>query len=189
MSVDSRLKQRQNSTRVRGRKLLNDSQFCCFWPKMPWILMIWESRWHAAFRRKLKGQEQSDSPWTAQQPGILNSVKCSFLEYILLWDFIHFQAVSLFLFAWYYAPLPYCVLRQVRTLYLDVPVGPLEPRSINASRQLKMSVYFQVVRKWTHWILFPCFSPNLFSCIIKPFIFLKDKGGPCSLFLGRLWWL
>lgn len=58
-------------------KLLTDSQSCCFWSKMLQIVMIWESRWHAAFRHKLKGQEQSDSPWIAQQPGILNSLQCS----------------------------------------------------------------------------------------------------------------
>lgn len=154
--------------------------------------MIWESRWHAAFRRKLKGQEQSDSPWTAQQPGILNRVKWSIFEDVLLWDFINFQAISLFLFAWYYAPLPYFVLCQVHTPYVVVPVGPLEQRSVNVSHLLKMSFYsarFQVVRKWTHWILFQCFSLNLFSYIIKPFIFLRDKKGPYSLFQGRLWWL
>lgn len=139
--------------------------------------MIWESRWHAAFRRKLKGQEQSDSPWTAHQPGILNSVKWSIIEDILLWDFIHFQAISLLLFAWYYAPLPYFVLCQVHTPYLVVPVGPFEPRSVNASHLFKMSVFsaqFQVVRKWTYWILFPCFSLNFFSYIIKPFSFFVE---------------
>lgn len=152
--------------------------------------MIWESRWHAAFRRKLKGQEQSDSPWTALQPGILNSVKCLFLEDLLLFIF------KQYLFSYWHDIMLHCCtvcsIRCTHSTYLVVPVGLLEPGNVNASHLLKMSVYsahFQVVRKWTHWILFPCFSPNLFSYIVKPFIFLRDKGSPCSLFQGRLWWL
>lgn len=142
--------------------------------------MIRESRWHTAFRHKLKGQEQSDCTWTAHQPGILNSVKFPFffLEDILLWVlFIFRQYLSSYL---YDIMLHYCNVCLVRCTHhtcLDVPVGSLEPCRV-------YSPPFQVATKWTHLILFPRFSLNLFSCIIKSSIFLRDKGGPCSLFQG-----
>lgn len=87
-----------------------------------------------------------------------------------------------------------CPIRCTHHTCLDVPVDSLEPGSVNDFHlfHLKCPVYsppFQVATKWTHLILFPCFSLNLFSCIIKSSIFLRDKGGPCSLFQERLWLL
>lgn len=146
--------------------------------------MIWGSRWDAALRHKLKGQEQSDCTWTAHQPGILNMPVflglffffkiscCGFL-------FIFKQYLSSYLYIMLHC-LIVCPVRRKHRSCLVVPVDSLELGSVNAFHLLEMSVYSppsQVATKWTHLILFPWFSLNLFSYIIKSSpIFLRQKG-------------
>lgn len=73
-----------------------------------------------------------------------------------------------------------CPVRRKHHSCLVVPVDSLEPGSVNAFHLLEMSVYsppFQGDTKWTHLILFPRFSLNLFSYIIKSSpIFLTQRG-------------
>lgn len=140
--------------------------------------MIWGSRWDAALRHKLKGQEQSDCTWTVHQPWILNSVKCLFFGIVF---FIYISCCGfLFIFKQYLSSYLYimlhrlvvCPVRRKHHSCLIVPVDSLEPGSVIAFHRLEMSVYSPLFQGDTKYKMNPF---NLVSLLLLKLVFIYHQ--------------